>query len=315
MARIALAVGFAVLGAVTFGLTTPFSLTLGASILFGASLGFTVGSALGQVLFPIHLPNQVGPRLNDLTVSSSTNGAFIPIGYGIFRFAGNIIYSPGLVEHSKTTKHSSKGGPSYKSTNYTYTCTFAVAFGESYPVVSGYGDIIKVWGDSKILYDNTVVALGINYRGAYDPSNSYVVNDVVTTNDGKNWKAKGPNTGSIFAPESVFGSLVWDYYSGSIAVVAQQKYPAPTIYHGTETQMPDPTIQADKGVHATPAFRGIIYAIWVDFLLSDFGNRIPNIQGLVQFGTSASAPPLGDVIKDITLRAGLNPDQIDVSQV
>ena len=114
MARIALAVGFAIGTALLFAFAPPLAAlfaTQGAAALFGASLGFAVGSALGSVLFPIHLPNQVGPRLNDLTVSTSTNGAPIPIGWGAYRFAGNIIWSPGLVETSKTTKQSSKGGP------------------------------------------------------------------------------------------------------------------------------------------------------------------------------------------------------------
>ena len=229
MAKIALAIGIGILGAVTggLGLLGFAGLAAGAGgAILGGLEGLAVGSALGNLLFPMKLPDQVGPRLSDLTVSSSTNGAPIPIGYGTFRYAGNIIWSPGLIEHAKTTKVSAKGGPSYKSTTYTYTASFAVAFGE------GQGDIIKVWFDSKIAYDNTT----------------------------------GTNTAG---------------------------YPAPTLYRGDERQMPDPLIQGIVGVNRTPAFRGIIYGVWEDFLLSDWGNRIPNIQALVTFaiGTFAFVPP------------------------
>jgi hypothetical protein len=208
MARIALIAGLVVAGALTGGIGWGLE-----AAFIGASVGATIGGLIGQVAFPLRLPNQFGPRLNDLTLSSSTNGAAIPIPYGTFRYAGNIIWSPGLKEHVKTTKHSSKGGPSYSSTDYTYTASFATAWGE------GPGTILKIWFDSKIGYDAT----GVTPAG----------------------------------------------------------YPVPTFYPGDELQNPSPLIQGDKGVNVTPAFRGLIYAVWEDLPLADFGNRIPNLQALV----------------------------------
>jgi hypothetical protein len=218
MAKIALIIGLGVAGFFTGGLAwaaegTAFA--VGAAMT-GLSIGLTAGNILGGLLFPMQLPNQVGPRLNDLTVSTSTNGSAIPIGYGTFRFAGNIIWSPGLQEHSKTTKQGGKGGPSYSSTTYTYTASWATTWGE------GPATILKIWFDSKIGYDAT--------------------------------------SGSNIAT-----------------------YPAPTFYPGNEAQMPDPLIQGMVGVNKTSAFRGLVYAVWEDFLLTDFGNRIPNQQALVQF--------------------------------
>lgn len=49
-----------------------------------------------------------------------------------------------------------------------------------------------------------------------------------------------------------------------------------TIYRGTETQNPDPLIQAREGVGKTPAYRGLAYIVIKDFWLTDYGNRIPN---------------------------------------
>ena len=48
-------------------------------------------------------------------------------------------------------------------------------------------------------------------------------------------------------------------------------------YLGTETQLPDPTIEADKGVGQVPAHRGICYMVFNNLPLKDFGNRFPNI--------------------------------------
>jgi GTA TIM-barrel-like domain/Putative phage tail protein len=48
------------------------------------------------------------------------------------------------------------------------------------------------------------------------------------------------------------------------------------FYRGTETQLPDPLIEAMEGMGNTPAYRGLCYVVIEDFPLADFGNRIPN---------------------------------------
>lgn len=48
------------------------------------------------------------------------------------------------------------------------------------------------------------------------------------------------------------------------------------IYYGSETQLPDPAIEAIYGVGKTPAYRGLAYVVIEDFPLAVFGNRIPN---------------------------------------
>ncbi len=58
-----------------------------------------------------------------------------------------------------------------------------------------------------------------------------------------------------------------------------------TLYRGTTTQEPDPTIQADLGVEDTSAFRDFCYFVVNDFELANFGNRIPLFNALVTDGT------------------------------
>lgn len=47
------------------------------------------------------------------------------------------------------------------------------------------------------------------------------------------------------------------------------------IYLGTEDQMPDPLIEADKGVGFAPAYRGTAYVVLEDFPLAKDGNTLP----------------------------------------
>lgn len=60
------------------------------------------------------------------------------------------------------------------------------------------------------------------------------------------------------------------------------------VYPGSETQLPDPTIEADKGIGNVPAYRGQAYIVFTDFQLADYGNRIPNFEfEVVAAGTSS----------------------------
>ena len=47
------------------------------------------------------------------------------------------------------------------------------------------------------------------------------------------------------------------------------------LYHGDETQLPDPKITAVEGAGNAPSYRGIAYVVIEDLDLSRFGNRIP----------------------------------------
>lgn len=67
-----------------------------------------------------------------------------------------------------------------------------------------------------------------------------------------------------------------------------------TIYLGAEDQMPDPTIEADKGVGNVPAFRGISYIVYKDRDLTDLGGRVPAFQ--VEISTNLADPTYANYI-------------------
>ena len=59
-----------------------------------------------------------------------------------------------------------------------------------------------------------------------------------------------------------------------------------TFYEGTETQTADPTIAA---IHPdTPAYRGLCYAVFSNLVLTDYGNRIPQVTAEINFGSQRS---------------------------
>ncbi|TIW11989.1 MAG: hypothetical protein E5V66_11100 [Mesorhizobium sp.] len=51
-----------------------------------------------------------------------------------------------------------------------------------------------------------------------------------------------------------------------------------TLYLGTDTQEPDPDIEADRGAGNVPAWPGIVYAVIKNLPLDEFGIRVPNIE-------------------------------------
>ena len=122
----------------------------------GARIGFTLGNFLGGQLFGDDRegPTIEGPRLNDLTISTSTYGQGIPVTYGAVRTNGNMIWATDIIEVPVETEIEQGGGkgspspPSGTQISYEYFGNFAMAFGEG-PV-----DLVrKIWSNGKLLID------------------------------------------------------------------------------------------------------------------------------------------------------------------
>jgi hypothetical protein len=61
------------------------------------------------------------------------------------------------------------------------------------------------------------------------------------------------------------------------------------LYPGDERQAPDPLIVSAEGAAGTPAYRGLAYAVFEDFQLADYGNRIPSLTFEVEADEGAVA--------------------------
>ena len=81
--------------------------------------------------------------------------------------------------------------------------------------------------------------------------------------------------------------LIVDLVSGGVPDVAGLNY---TFYRGSETQNPDPRLQAIHGAAKTPAYRGWAYILFEDFPLTRFGNRIPNLEFEVTSNATTTYP-------------------------
>jgi hypothetical protein len=75
------------------------------------------------------------------------------------------------------------------------------------------------------------------------------------------------------------------------------------LYPGSEDQAVDPRIASVEGVNNAPAHRGLAYAMFEDFQLADYGNRIPSLtfevfadHGSVTIGSIAEELSDGEVV-------------------
>ncbi len=157
MATLALSIAGAAAGSALLpaGLSVLGTTITGAAI--GAQLGALAGSYVDQALFGSSGQTRTveGPRLSDVHITTSTEGAPIPKLYGRARLGGNIIWADAIKERVIKRSSSSDGGgkgglggggapAGTDSIEYRYSASFAVGLAEG--VVSGIG---RVWADGR----------------------------------------------------------------------------------------------------------------------------------------------------------------------
>jgi hypothetical protein len=120
------------------------------------ALGAALGSLAGSLLFPTQLPTVSGPRLQDITQTTSSVGTSIPRGWGTFSVAGAVIYQSDLREVIVTEDVGGKGGPSQEVETPTYYQDFAIALCEGEDPIANLGPIAgvrRMWANGKPVYD------------------------------------------------------------------------------------------------------------------------------------------------------------------
>ena len=116
---------------------------------YGAQIGMMVGGYLDPVK-----TTTTGPRLDDLTVQTSTYGADIARGYGTFPVTGNVFWLENnkLKEVAKKKKSGGKGGPQVTNETFSYYATFAVGLLDCRDGVPIDG-VRRIWINKKLFYD------------------------------------------------------------------------------------------------------------------------------------------------------------------
>jgi hypothetical protein len=111
------------------------------------SLGWTIGSTLGNLLFA-EKQHIYGPRLKGDRFTGSALGQVRPIVYGTNRVQGKIIWQTPYHEHEHTEDSGGKGGGGTEYTTYTYTRSFAVLLCEG-----ELQAVRRIWINGKLEYD------------------------------------------------------------------------------------------------------------------------------------------------------------------
>lgn len=162
-----------------------------------------VGSYIDNLLFPA--PVTETPTIEEISLTSSAEGASIKRHWGTIRIGGNIIWAANFKEIESKVNGGGKGiGGGNTQTETTYSLSFAIGFCEGNSRCS----IGRAWADGKIIDLSS-----INY----------------------------------------------------------------TFYPGSETQSVDPTMEGVEGTGKVPAYRGLAYIVFTDLILTDYGNRVPQI--------------------------------------
>lgn len=114
--------------------------------------GYAIGSMIGGVLEGPQKFKQEGPRLTDNKVTNSSYSTGIPIYFGTYRGAGNVIRSTVLKE-TKTTETQEQGkGATAETDTTTYTYRVTIAYLLSEGVISGMS---RIWYNGTLVYDYT----------------------------------------------------------------------------------------------------------------------------------------------------------------
>lgn len=82
------------------------------------------------------------------------------------------------------------------------------------------------------------------------------------------------------------------------------------VYNGSETQLPDPTMEALDGMGEVPAYRGVAYIVFTDLLLTDYGNTIPTFQFEVVGKGSGEVKQGTEIINVYSLTGGYITSQL-----
>ena len=143
------------LGAAAGSALLPAGISVLGTTITGAAIGSQIGALAGhvvdQALFGASGRQRIvdGPRLSDVRVTSSTEGAPIPRLYGRARLGGQLIWACNLNEAVVPQGSAGGGGKGSRGSSntgvdYRYTANFAVGLCEG-PIAS----IGRVWADSK----------------------------------------------------------------------------------------------------------------------------------------------------------------------
>ena len=190
---------------------------------------------------------------NSLSFSTSQYGIFIPIVFGSDKLTGNVFWaSP--IEHVIKEKTLDDG-----SIQQIYYRTLNFAFGLCEGTING---VLRMWLGDKLIFDVTAL---VDEDGIAQPSpDGFILGSMVDLTDEDD-------------PLRAFEEV--------------DRKTRITVYTGAEQQLPEPTIVAAEGYINTPAYRGIAFVMFENFIIGS-GSSVPNIFVEVTSNTESLFPRL-----------------------
>lgn len=211
-------------------------------------LGASIGMAIGGAIDPPKGPDIVGPRIDDLSVQTSTYGAPIARAYGTVSVIGNIFWleNDSLKEATTTEEQGGKGGSSQEATTYSYYATFAVGLLD---VPDGATvSLRRLWIDTDLVYET----------GSDNISSTMASADYFY--------------GTLPAPYVSFTELGLD---SSTSLANNRGF---IFYSGSDNQVPNARMQADKGIANVSSYPGLCYIVFEDLALEKYSNTLLRAQ-------------------------------------
>lgn len=138
----------------------------------GAKWGWMAGSLLGAAFAPTQ--KSEGPRLDDLSVSSSAYGSVIPYLEGHCRMGGQLIWASEKREIAHTEEQGGKGGGGVEVTTYTYEADLHFLLTDC-PIEG----ITRIWVNGKLIW-NWRTGMTVETQDASDNTNAWTRMTVYT---------------------------------------------------------------------------------------------------------------------------------------
>jgi hypothetical protein len=303
--------------------------------IIGGAIGGSVGGVIDQqfvypALFGHDSPID-GLKVDDMLLQTASEGSPMRLCFGPDnRVAGTVIWMDKVVSRKKQT--GGKSGP----TVYTYYVNLAILICEG-PIYS----IDKIWADSKLVYQ----------KSTGDANNNGTLTGTLRTNTGLLLGAKnisvlmsggGGDSAALKKGDHVrFGTRptvfevtadvsIASGATGTLAITPGIDVPTPidtvislvdwtdafyeslSLYTGTAIQNPDPLMESILGAGNVPGYRFRALAVFENFILSPFGNRVPNFT----FKLSAQqSKTVASGISDLLVRGNIQSSDFDVTKV
>ena len=131
------------------------SFSLFGATISGAQIGGAIGAILGTEIDDLIAPGthvtRKSPRLTDVNIQASTEGAAIPRVFGRVRVAGQLLWATKFKEtvlKSKQTTGGGKGGRKVTETDIGYRYSISFAVGLAAGIVTKIG---RVWADGNLI--------------------------------------------------------------------------------------------------------------------------------------------------------------------